>query len=134
MDAAVRDAVRERASHRCEYCRLAQHQAPVARFHIEHIVARQHGGGDNPRNLALACPRCNRSKGPNLRSIDPSTNEVVPLFNPRTQSWHDHFALRGVHIIGLTATGRATVQLLKMNADERIEIRSRLLERGDLTV
>jgi 5-methylcytosine-specific restriction endonuclease McrA len=26
---------------------------------IEHIVARQHGGSDDPANLALACPECN---------------------------------------------------------------------------
>lgn len=30
---------------------------------IEHIVPRGHGGTDDPRNLALACARCNSEKG-----------------------------------------------------------------------
>jgi hypothetical protein len=35
---------------------------------------------------------------------------IVPLFNPRTQAWNDHFELaNGVEISGRTATGRATV-------------------------
>jgi hypothetical protein len=29
------------------------------RFHVEHIVPRQHGGTDDPNGLALACDRCN---------------------------------------------------------------------------
>jgi len=44
------------------------------RFHVEHIVSRQHGGTDDPSGPALACDRCNAYKGPNLTSIDPDTN------------------------------------------------------------
>src|SRR4051794_18394911 len=42
---------------------LRQEQSGLA-HHVEHIVARQHGGADDPDNLALACNRCNASKGP----------------------------------------------------------------------
>lgn len=70
IDAATRQFVRERAGERCEYCGLPQ-QAVGLRFHIEHVVARQHDGSDSPANLALACDRCNRHKGPNLSGIDP---------------------------------------------------------------
>ena len=59
MDGPVRTAVRERAQFHCEYCRLAEEHAPVTPFQVEHIVARQHGGSDAFRNLALACHRCN---------------------------------------------------------------------------
>jgi hypothetical protein len=41
-------------------------------------------------------------KGPNLSSIDPETGNVTPLFNPRLQTWNEHFVLEGVHIKGLT--------------------------------
>jgi 5-methylcytosine-specific restriction endonuclease McrA len=34
------------------------------RFHIEHVIPRQHGGSDDADNLALACPDCNLRKGP----------------------------------------------------------------------
>ncbi len=34
-------------------------------------------------NLALACLRCNRHKGPNVGSFDPLTGQLTPFFNPR---------------------------------------------------
>ena len=82
MDTATRDRVRQRACECCEYCRLPQFATPLLPFHIEHIVARQHGGGNDPSNLALACDRCNAYKGPNLTSIDEGTGEVSILFHP----------------------------------------------------
>jgi len=51
------------------------------------VVPRQHGGTDDPGNLALACHRCNLRKGPNLTGIDPITGEIVPLFDPRRDRW-----------------------------------------------
>ena len=45
-------AIRERAGSRCEYCRDPERLSLTA-FHIEHIIARQHGGGDGDDNLAL---------------------------------------------------------------------------------
>lgn len=76
MDGAVRKFVRERALDRCEYCRLPQSIGALIRFHVEHICPRQHGGGESPENLALACPNCNWHKGPNLAAVDPATNQV----------------------------------------------------------
>lgn len=131
MDVAVRELVRHRAAHRCEYCRLPQAYAPIVEFHVEHITARQHGGGDDPSNLALACARCNAYKGPNLTAIDPQTEEVVPLFNPRVHYWGDHFRMQEGRIVGLTPTGRATVRLLNMNAEERMKVRQELRTRGE---
>ena len=130
MDEALRELIRRRADQRCEYCRLPQAHAPIARFHIEHIVPRQHGGGDEASNLALACPRCNAFKGPNLSAIDPETGQVVPIFNPRAESWDDHFDSRGEVLIGSTPSGRATVRLLNMNAEERLQVRRELVQRG----
>ena len=127
MDANRRELVRRRAAGCCEYCGLSQAAVPFASFHIEHVVARQHGGSDDPENLALACDRCNLYKGPNLTAIDPQTNEVVPLFHPRRQSWEDHFQLQGATILGLTPTGRATIRLLNMNASRRVQLRTTLL-------
>jgi 5-methylcytosine-specific restriction endonuclease McrA len=123
MEPAIRELVRRRAGNACEYCRIPQEATPLISFHIEHIVSRQHGGSDAPDTLALACDRCNAYKGPNLTSIDPDTNAVVPLFNPRLDIWGDHFAVRGGYITGLTAKGRATVRLLTMNAPRRVELR-----------
>ncbi|MGA3043185.1 MAG: HNH endonuclease signature motif containing protein [Bryobacteraceae bacterium] len=64
------EAVRRRAGNRCEYCRLPQIEFR-RKFHIEHIVARQHGGSTGLDNLALACWSCNLKKGPTYRGSTP---------------------------------------------------------------
>jgi len=130
MSAALRSFVIERAHHRCEYCRMRQDHQPLARFHIEHIIARQHGGSDSPDNLALACHRYNLHKGPNLGGLDPETQELTRLFHPRQDRWIEHFALHDARIIGLTPVGRTTAVLLQMNIAERIELRGEMLAAG----
>ncbi len=123
MDAATRELVRHRAGNRCEYCGVTARLWARLRFHVEHIVARQHGGGDSPENLALACHLCNAHKGPNLSGIDPTTGRVVTLFHPRHEQWVVHFTRFGGKIIGQTETGRATVAVLDMNHPARVEAR-----------
>jgi hypothetical protein len=128
----VRELVRHRAGDRCEYCRIPQYATPHLTFHIEHVIAVQHGGSDDPSNLALACDRCNLHKGTNLSAIDPTTNNVVQLFNPRRDDWHDHFGQANYRVVGLTDVGRATVRLLNINAPRRVEVRVEL--KLDLTI
>ena len=131
MDAAARHLVRQRAGNCCEYCRLPQ-EAVDATFHIEHVIALQHGGTDDPSNLALACDRCNLYKGPNLTSIDPETSAIVPLFHPRKDNWNAHFAFHGPRIIGLSPRGRATIQLLNINTTRRVQLRVELKAIGGM--
>jgi hypothetical protein len=123
MVAAIRRQIRERAGNRCEYCHLPQAAAPLVPFHVEHIIAIQHGGSDEPANLALACFHCNLHKGPNIAGIDPDTGELVALFDPRNQTWTDHFEQFGSSIVGQTTIGRATVAVLAMNADQLRQLR-----------
>jgi hypothetical protein len=130
MDAGTREFVRQRASGRCEYCLLRQEYRDLT-HHIEHITAKQHGGSDEVSNLALACHRCNLRKGTNLTSIDPVTREIVSLFHPRDNGWAEHFILEGELIVGITAVGRATIQLLAMNDARRLELRMQILNSGE---
>lgn len=132
MDAATRTLVRQRADNRCEYCLLRQEHCDLT-HHVEHILSKQHGGTDTADNLALACHRCNLRKGPNLTGIDPETGRLAPLFHPRRDRWGEHFLLQGVRIEGRTNVGRATVQVLGINDPRRLELRSELLARGNLT-
>ncbi len=81
------------------------------------------GGGDTEDNLALACPNCNWHKGPNLAAIDPLTLVTISLFHPRKNSWEEHFTWNEHLLEGKTAIGRATVQLLKLNDPQRVEVR-----------
>jgi hypothetical protein len=130
------EAVRQRASYRCEYCRLPQ-GAFHRGFHIEHIIARQHGGSTNLDNLAFACWTCNLKKGPNLSGIDPATGLVTELFHPRKHQWLEHFSAHvatltplGIEIRGLTAVGRATVRVLALNEEMRQMLRYELWLEG----
>ena len=131
MDAALRTAVRRRAAEHCEYCRFPQAASRFARFHIEHIVALQHGGASDLENLALACGFCNYHKGPNIASLDPESGQLVPLFHPRRDAWSEHFQWRGTTIVGQTPIGRATARLLAMNDWQRIDVRENLHALGE---
>jgi hypothetical protein len=71
------------------------------------------------------------ARGPNLTAIDPVTREVVPLFHPRSHQWAEHFIVEIERIIGITAVGRATVQLLSMNDTRRLELRTQILSSGE---
>lgn len=121
IDAALRRLVRQRAGNLCEYCHCRQDDVPFVTFHVEHIVARQHGGTDDDSNLCLACHWCNFHKGPNLATQ--VEGQLIPLFHPRQQRWDDHFALQNDEIVGLTMVGQGTINLLNMNDDERRELR-----------
>jgi len=132
MDETARDLVRRRAGERCEYRRLHRKHSELT-HHVEHIVAKQHGGSDDPDNLALACHRCNLHKGPNLTGVDPRTEQAVPLFHPRRDRWSGHFVFEDVRMVGISAIGRATVQVLAMNDARRLEVRTELQKHGGLT-
>ncbi|MFN2219805.1 MAG: HNH endonuclease, partial [Anaerolineae bacterium] len=51
------------------------------------------------------------------QGADTDTGRLAALFNPRTQHWSEHFAWsqEGTRILGLTASGRATVEALRLN-------------------
>jgi hypothetical protein len=125
ISAAMRAAVRARAKGCCEYCRLPEFGALFG-HEPDHIIAKQHGGATTLENLALACLQCNHCKGPNVASVDRETNRVVPLFNPRTNRWSEHFRADGGRITPLTSVGRATAALLEFNRTEREETRQNL--------
>ena len=129
MDAALEALVRQRASERCEYCRFPEAFAELP-FQIDHVVARQHGGTPAAENLALACCFCNRYKGPNLSGVDPMTNNVIRLFNPREQRWENHFRWDGPLLMGNTATGRATVRTLNLNRADALAVRRAIMAEG----
>jgi len=125
----LRQFVSERADYICEYCQLPQ-TVTLHKHEPDHIIPLQHGGETEKNNLALACMRCNRYKGANVASYDPIINKLVPLFNPRTQNWEDHFELKGAIIQSITPEGRVTVKILHLNDEDRVAERLRLIEAG----
>jgi HNH endonuclease len=116
--AAVIRLVHERARNCCEYCQTSRDTIGQA-MHVEHIDP---NGGNMPENLCLACPSCNLSKATAIAALDQVTGTTVPLFNPRTQRWQDHFMwIENARLVqGVTSTGRATVERLRMNQDRLV--------------
>lgn len=122
ISGTLRALVNQRASGRCEYCRLSQ-VGQEATFHIDHVVPRSAGGETAVENLALACVGCSLRKGARRVAVDPESGDVAPLFSPRKNLWSEHFRWRGVTLEGLTPTGRATVDALAMNRRLSVAIR-----------
>jgi hypothetical protein len=98
-------------------------------MHVDHIDPH---GGDNVYNLCLACWNCNTSKHQATAALDPETQEMVRLFNPRHDEWPEHFEWidGGIWLRGLTAIGRATIDRLKMNRAVVVIARKRWIEGG----
>ena len=127
----LRRFVRQRAEGRCEYC-LAPESLSFALHQVDHIQAEKHSGPTVEANLALCCIVCNQFKGTDLSSVDPVSRKITPLFNPRSHVWAEHFRLEGPHIRPLTAIGRVTVRLLRLNDPERLAERELFLAAGEL--
>jgi hypothetical protein len=126
VSAEWRERIAARARRCCEYCRAPLSLvAAVTSFHVEHIMPRSRGGQTVDSNLAFSCPNCNLHKSARITAVDPATGAEVPLFNPRTHAWQEHFAHSDdhAHIIGLTPIGRATVAALRLNNPEHVEAR-----------
>ena len=123
ITAAQRRMVIQRAGGCCEYCRLAATDE-LAPFHVDHIVPRKHHGTDELNNLCLACYMCNLFKGSNLAAADPVTGAATFLFNPRTQTWKDHFEVNpDATLTGKTPEGRVTIDVMRMNEDPQAQYR-----------
>jgi hypothetical protein len=129
----LRQAVVNRAQHRCEYCRISQ-LAQEATFHVDHIRPQTAGGATALENLALACVTCSLRKAARENVNDPETGTVIPIFHPRRDQWSEHFALNGVTIIGLTPTGRGTIEALQMNRKHALDVRTEEQLRGRFPV
>jgi hypothetical protein len=116
------EQVEVRPHGRCEYCRM--HQAlQGATFHVEHIMPGSRAGPTVLDNLAWSCPGCNLRKSARIEGLDPESGALVPLFNPRTDRWSEHFRWQGYLVAGQTPVGKMTTSLLELNHVRRVLIR-----------
>jgi 5-methylcytosine-specific restriction endonuclease McrA len=126
---STRQLVIQAANYRCEYCKTSARLTGMPLI-MEHILPRSLGGTDDRHNLAASCYRCNEFKGAKTEALDPETQQLVPLYNPRHQDWFAHFSWGngGTHIIGITPIAKATVIALRLNNDNIVAARSIWLE------
>ena len=125
----IRTQVRDRARNRCEYCRMPA-EFDSADFQVDHVRPQKHRGATKLENLAWACFPCNNHKGPNLTGIDPQTDSIAAVYDPRTQAWTEHFEWDGPELVGLTPTGRATIAVMEINDASRVALRKELMFEG----
>jgi len=113
---ALRERVSLQARHRCGYC-LSSEQVVGLAIVIDHLTPQVLGGPTSEENLWLACSACNAFKGHRIAARDSESGQMVRLFNPREQSWNEHFLWTesGSRIAGRTAVGRATAKALRLN-------------------
>lgn len=90
-------------------------------FQFDHLLPVTLGGTNDEGNLWLACGNCNNTKSDKIECFDSVSTLTVPIFNPRTQVWSEHFEWSDdkARIIGKTPIGCGTVEALKLN-DERV--------------
>ena len=115
---AIRKKVAQRAKFCCEYCLALGAYSPDP-FCIEHIIPVSKDGSDDLENLAFSCNGCNNYKYTHTHAVDPLSGKLVALYHPRKDSWHAHFMWNRDYItmLGITATGRATIDRLKLNRE-----------------
>jgi hypothetical protein len=132
VTAQQKKVVAERANGCCEYCR-SQVRFAIQPFSIEHIIPRSASGETGLDNLALSCQGCNNHKYNKTEGRDPVSGDTVPLYHPRKQRWSNHFAWNDdfTLIIGLTPTGRSTVEALQLNREGVVNLRRVLYAMGE---
>ena len=89
---------------------------------MDHLVPRSRGGTDTLENLALACRRCNERRYIFTTGRNPVTQqEDLTVLHPVREHWAAHFAWTadGQWIVETRATGRATVERLDLNDEQR---------------
>ena len=131
----IKSIIIERAREGCEYC-----QTPldffIDPFVTEHIIPKSQGGKSDLLNLALSCQGCNSFKYNKTTAVDPATEIVVPLYHPRRDKFRVHFAWNEdfTLLVGLTPTGRATIDQLQLNRTGVVNLRRVLFVMGDYPV
>lgn len=128
---SLREIVAIRDGNKCAYCQTTEDNCGL-RMHVDHIIPESVGGLTTPDNLCLVCFSCNIYKAALYEAVDPVSGATVPLFHPFTQEWVKHFEWdeSKTYINGLTDTGRATINTLRMNNNTVVRARKRWVSGG----
>jgi hypothetical protein len=125
---ASRLLAKSRADRLCEYCLMHEDDCLFS-LQIDHVISVKHGGTAKIENLAVACIFCNRRKGSDVGTIL-TDGRFTRFFNPRTDSWAEHFRLAGAVIEAITAVGEGTARILRFNDPERVAEREEMIAHG----
>jgi len=127
----LRNRILQRDKFRCVYC-PSQQSLLGSGLTLDHVIPQSLGGSSTEDNLCTACYDCNLIKADRIHYLDPATELRVSLFDPTHQQWRDHFRWNTdkTKIEGLTPTGRATVEALRLNRPKLVIARRYWLKTG----
>lgn len=120
------------AEGRCEYCKsLAKYS--LQPFHLDHIIPLVLEGETILDNLAYSCGGCNGIKNIKIEAFDPLSNLMIPFFHPRKEIWLEHFRWNDdkTLMIGISPSGRVTVNTLQLNRFEVVNMRKLTILSGE---
>ena len=132
IPASLKAFIISRSRGYCEYC-----QSPAdfttEPFSIEHIQPRSKQGPNTADNLAYACIGCNVYKSDRTEFLDAVSGNIIPLYNPRTMRWNDHFLWDEslTALVGRTAVGRVTIEAMRLNRQPLKNLRRALVVIGE---
>lgn len=129
MKRELEELIWSRAHRCCEYCQHPEEFSELP-FEIDHIIATKHRGETTQSNLALSCFYCNSYKGPNIAGRDTNDDELTRLYHPRNDTWSEHFGWNEAELLGLTDVGRTTIDVLRINHPDAVDVRIALIEEG----
>jgi hypothetical protein len=93
----------------------------------------EHRRASNNRPLAghesSSIPRRQRPRPPRSGDYSRGLGRLV-IFHPRRHKWSHHFRYHGGELIGRTAIGRTTVEVLQINRPNLVALRELLMEDG----
>ncbi|BAU12690.1 HNH endonuclease [Leptolyngbya sp. NIES-3755] len=84
--------------------------------------------------LVVAANTVYAFKGSDIASIDPETDEITALYNPRRDRWQDHFQLQDAELIPLTDRARTTIRLLQLNRNSILKERPLWIASGLISI
>ena len=131
VSAALPRRVEQRARGLCEYCRSCS-EFTGHDFTVDHILPASLGGTTAFNNLCWSCFWCNNFKQAQTEALDTRTGRRVPLFNPRTDVWPDHFrwSRAETKVVGRSPVGRATIEVLRLNRPVLVRARTVWVRHG----
>ena len=132
VSAELRRKIRAHFRDHCAYCHTPE-ALTVVIFEFEHISPRSLGGATSFENLCLSCPTCNRYKSDRTFGAGDEQTRMTALFHPHRDAWNDHFSWSedATELVGLTPSGKATIDTLRMNRLQLIRVRRLWVAMGE---
>lgn len=134
-----RAEIEEDCKNRCVYCDVSLEEHGYEGMAIDHFRPEAHfpNLSNNPNNLVLACPKCNRSKWHHWpcekKDNMPSYNENVGFIDPFTEDRRKFFSVRVDGALeSIKSPAPYMLKILNLNRKARIQVRRRRIIQNEV--